>query len=1746
MNNIANYQIIDTLYKSEKTSVFLASNEENDQFVLKTTTSSYPTPEELKRFEREFKISQDLEMSGIPKALSLIPQGNSLAIIQEYIAAPTLGNVIKTQKLSIKQVLKIAIHLASILENVHKKNVIHKDLNCNNILLNPTTYEPTIIDFDIATQLSTEKTDISNVNQLQGTLPYISPEQTGRMNRSVDYRTDLYSFGIVLYEILIGRVPFEGKEQMEIIHAHIALKPKAPHLLNPEIPEFLSQIILKLLSKNAEDRYQSAKGLKSDLSDCLAHLDDNTVELALGKADYSDKFQLSQKLYGREQERAQLLAAFDNTCAEGNAQLVLIKGYSGIGKSVLIQEIQKPITEKNGYYIKGKFEQFQRNIPYFAIIQAFDVLIDQILTEPQQKLQSWKNNLLNALEGNGQVMIDVIPKLELIIGKQAPVEKLPATETQNRFNYTFENFIKVFTQKEHPIMLVIDDLQWADNASLQLLELFLQNAQDQYLFIVGSYRDNEVDEAHPLTATLKEISKYSDIQSIALKNLGVRHIQSIVADTLKTGVETTQNLAQLILDKTEGNPFFVNQFLTSLHEDKLLFFDQTKYLWQWDDDKIRSQNMTDNVVELLVKKIEKLPEKTIDLLKIAAAFNNQFDKEALLAFYPKSSLEKIEGALELALKEQLILSNAKGYKFQHDRIQQASYSLIADEDIAQVHLNIGKTLLDNTPEELIEQELFTIVNQLNKAQALVTAPEAIDKLRQLNLRAGQKAHNATAYDSALTYLMFAYKLLPTNHWDTLYDFTFSLHKELIEVEYLNGNFEEVETYTQSTLQNARTSIEKADIYNTLIIQATLQAKYGDAIEAGKKALKLLGVDIPADADLEAAIGAGFGAVAQHLGDRQVLGIVDAPDASAPEDILSAKILSNMASPAYLSNPNLWTFIIVHATALGLEKGNVPELSTIYSSYGILCGVVFGDYATGYAYGELAYKLSEKYNNLRQKCNSCFVLGSFLIYPVKSAQHIMPVLKEGEQIGFQSGELQFATYNTMIAPNVSFIRGDDIPTFLEHSEASLHISLKYQNNFATDIILPMYGLANALSDNVYHPPSNLPYEFDSILELTTKNQTFVSMYMNHLYKAITHLVMNETDAAITRVNEGLSLLPYNVGNAQYMSTQFYYPLIQLQLVKQTPEKKEEVFEQIKPFTDKLEVLSKLNPADFHNKNLLIKAEIAQIEGNVLEAMDYYEEAINQGQTQGLTFENALTAQMTALFYEGINKHHIAQVYWQQSHQAYNIWGASKKVAQLEQKYSYLLQGNISYQNKHTTKTVITTTGKSGNISKKLNFDTILKASQTLSQEVVLSSLLEKMMGTLIENSGAQRGFLFLYKQAQPYLEAALDVSTQSITTLQSIPLEDVNNQEVILSDEIVNYVIRTKETLVLNNASNEGQFTHLQYISTSQTKSLLCMPLLKTGNIVGILYLENNLSTGAFTSQHLEVLNILSSQMAISVENAFLYENLEDKVKERTQQLNIAYQQIKQKNDDITASINYGQRIQAAILPNNERIKNELEDCFILFKPRDIVSGDFYWFNKKDDKIIIAAIDCTGHGVPGAFMSMIGNALLSEIVSVKNIVTPSQILTQLDKGIQSLLKQDKTKNRDGMDLALCVWDQPNKVLTFAGAKNPLVYIQENTIHVIKGNKFSIGGEVRKVEATFEQHSIKIDKPTYCYIASDGYQDQFGGKEDKKFMKKRLKNLLLDIHTQDMGTQKDILDQTFTEWTGEKHQTDDVLVIGFRVA
>jgi serine/threonine protein kinase len=707
MLKLDGYQILTSIYESANSIIYRGIRQQDNQAViLKMLKEDYPTPSELTRYKQEYEITRNLDTDGVVKAYGLEHYQRTLVIILEDFGASSLKQLMSVGTKAImplQDFLNIAIAVVEILDNIHAANIIHKDINPANIVLNPVSRIVKIIDFGISTVLNRENPTLRNPNVLEGTLAYMSPEQTGRMNRSLDYRTDFYSLGVTFYELLTGQLPFETSEPLELVHCHIAKPPVPPHLLSKgvgEIPKAVSDIVMKLMAKTAEERYQSAFGIKADLEECLNQLHQHNVisVFPLARRDISDKFQIPQKLYGREREIDALLSAFERVTSD-KSELMLIAGYSGIGKSALVQELYKPITQKRGYFISGKFDQYQRNIPYSAVVSAFQELVKQLLTESEEQLQEWREKLLAALGINAQVVIDVIPEIEVIIGKQPAVPELGSTEAQNRFNFVFQNFIKVFTNPGHPLALFLDDLQWADGASLKLMQL-LMTASYPGLFLIGAYRDNEVSLAHPLMLTFNEITKNgANIERICLSNLDLSTIINFIADTLNCSKESANPLAKLVLFKTGGNPFFMNEFLKSLYTERLLEFDFHSHKWQWDLEQIQAQDFTDNVVELMGLKIQKLPENTQQLLKLAACIGNQFDLKMLATSCEKSLRETVND-LHAAVAESLVMSlgnrddlelaliqqespnsplpttpyQLPGYKFIHDRIQQAAYS----------------------------------------------------------------------------------------------------------------------------------------------------------------------------------------------------------------------------------------------------------------------------------------------------------------------------------------------------------------------------------------------------------------------------------------------------------------------------------------------------------------------------------------------------------------------------------------------------------------------------------------------------------------------------------------------------------------------------------------------------------------------------------------------------------------------------------------------------------------------------------------------------------------------------------------------------------------------------------------------------------------------------------------------------------------------------------------------------------------
>ncbi len=1018
------YRIVEQIYAGTRTLVYRAIRESDSYpVVIKLLRSEYPNFNELVQFRNQYTIAKNLDSPGIVRPLSLEIHRNGYALIVEDFGGISLNSYVasfagreqKTPgKLPIAEFLAIAIQIVSILDFLIRHRVIHKDIKPANILINPTSKQVKLIDFSIASLLPRETQTLTSPNILEGTLAYLSPEQTGRMNRGIDYRSDFYSLGVTCFELLTGQLPFSSEDAMELVHCHIAKLPPSVHSINPDIPPIISEIVNKLMAKNAEDRYQSALGLKHDLQTCLYQLKETgKIEgFELGKRDLCDRFLIPEKLYGRQTEVETLLTAFDRISSAAT-ELMLVAGFSGIGKTAVVNEVHKPIVRQRGYFIKGKFDQFQRNIPFSAFVQAFRDLMGQLLTENDAQIKEWQQKIILALGDQGQVIIEVIPELERIIGKQPPVPELSGTSAQNRFNLLFQKFIQVFTTKEHPLVIFLDDLQWADSASLKLMQLLMSETDTRYLLLIGAYRDNEVSPAHPLILTLGEIQKAdATINTINLAPLNQTDLNHLIADTLSCSSELALPLTELVDLKTKGNPFFATQFLKSLHEDGFITFNFEAGYWQCDIAKVRELSLTDDVVEFMAIQLEKLPEVTQEVLKLAACIGNQFDLGTLSIVQEKPQTETAAD-LWKALQEGLIIPVSEiykffqdgdgeassqlpitdyqlpSYKFLHDRVQQAAYSLIPEERKKFTHLQIGRLLLIHTPEKEREEKIFEIVNQLNYGVEFIPATAEKEELAQLNLIAAHKAKISTAYGAACSYATVGAKLLAADSWDTQYELTLALFREWAEVEYLNGDFERSQQLIRQVIDKAKLPLEKAEIHNLLILQYTTLNKFAEAIQAGREGLRLLGIEFT-ETDFRLAIQREMELIKENLAGREIADLAEEPEISSPEKKVAVKLLANIQAPGYFYNMDVWALANVKCTNLLIEYGNCTEAPFGYTHYGIFNNIELEDYQTGYDFGCLGMKLLDRFNDLAQKCQVYMEFSYYIntwVKPAKLTQDI---------------------------------------------------------------------------------------------------------------------------------------------------------------------------------------------------------------------------------------------------------------------------------------------------------------------------------------------------------------------------------------------------------------------------------------------------------------------------------------------------------------------------------------------------------------------------------------------------------------------------------------------------------------------------------------------------------------------------------------------------------------------------------------
>ncbi|MEG5162966.1 AAA family ATPase [Microcoleus sp. AT3-A2] len=1497
------------LYESTNSLVYRAIREADHQpLILKLLKESYPTPQELLRYRTEYRITRELKEAGVVQVYDLQKYQNSLVIFVEDFGGESLKILIQQRKFSLKEFLQIAIAATETLGQIHSANIIHKDINPSNIVFNPTTGQLKIIDFGISTQLTREMPTLKNPNVLEGTLAYISPEQTGRMNRSIDYRTDFYSLGVTFYELLTGKLPFETEDALEIVHCHIARQPLPPHEIKPEIPLIVSQIVSKLMAKNAENRYQTALGLKQDLEMCLVQLQetDSIEEFDLGTLDLTDHFLIPEKLYGRETEVDNLLAAFERV-RNASAEMMLVAGFSGIGKTAVVNEVHKPIARQRGYFIKGKYDQFQRNIPFSAFVQAFRELMGQLLSESDAQLHRWKNLILTAVGESGQVLIDVIPELEHIIGAQSPALELSGSAAQNRFNLLMQKFVQVFTQAEHPLVMFLDDLQWADSASLKLLQLLMEDTG--HLLVLGAYRDNEVSPAHPFMLTVDEIVKSgATVNTITLQPLSLGDLNQLVAETLICDLSFAGPLTELVYQKTKGNPFFSTQFLKALHEDGQIIFNPpqsplskggSKGGWQCDINQVKFADASD-VVEFMAAQLQKLPAITQDALKLAACIGAQFDLETL-AIVSEELPEETESALWKALQEGLILVISEGYnfiqsdsqspnqsvanptyKFLHDRVQQAAYSLIPDDQKQATHLKIGQLLLQSSSDIETEEKIFDIVGHLNQGIELIDQLSEHSALAQLNLEAGRKARNSTAYAAANIYLQTGIELLTPQCWQTQYELALNLYVAAAEIAYLNGDFDGMEQIAALVVQEAQTILDRVKIYEIKIAAQTAQSKVLETIAVAREALLQLGIELPAEPD-EAKIGKALQALAALLGHRKIEELVDLPVMTNPQTQAAMQLSGMLFPPIFQGMPGLLPLLSSTMVSLSLSFGNAPASTVGYAMHGMVFCAFLQEVETGYGFGQLALSLLDRLNVPEFKSTVLLLFGGWIQHRQESLLATIPTLKEGYRLGMETGDFVDAGYNIYICFYTYLFAGVELDTW-EPEIASYRAVMAQLKQYSARIYLDMIQqTVQNLRETRIRPDLLIGSAYDETVMIPKHYQDneFTAIACACIFKLLLAYCYGNYTAALDHISQVKQYLMGVSGSAFVPIFHFYAALTHLALFRAQPAiEQTEILALVETHQSTLQQWAQNAPMNYLHKWYLVEAEQQRVLGNKAEAIEMYDRAIEGAKENKYVNDEALANELAAKFYSEWGKTKVAQSYIFEAYYCYVEWGATAKVTDLETRYPQLFAVTQPGRKNTQTTVAMTTTG-SGN---HLDISAVMKASHAISGEIMLDKLLSSLMKILIENAGAQRGYLILLSQGQLLIEAEGAINSEQVTVLQSIPVEDCQE----LSSAIVNYVSRTQESVVLDDAARSGQFTNDRHIRKYQPKSILCVPLINQSQIISIVYLENNLTAGAFTPERVEILKVLSGQAAISIQNSKLYTEVRQN-ESRLAQLNKAYE-----------------------------------------------------------------------------------------------------------------------------------------------------------------------------------------------------------------------------------------------------------------
>jgi PAS domain S-box-containing protein len=1431
--------------------------------LLLAPAATRPAPATLKKIEHEYSLRDELDSAWAVRPLALSEQRGRTTLVLDDPGGETLDRFL-AGPMEITQFLCLAADLAAALGELHKRELIHKDVKPSNILLNPATGQLRLMGFGIASHLPRERQAPEPPEFIAGTLAYMAPEQTGRMNRSIDSRSDLYSLGVTLYEMLTGTLPFAASDPMELVHCHIARQPTAPRARSKDIPEPVSAIIMKLLAKTAEERYQTAVGVESDLRRCLVEWETQhrIVEFPIGEQDMPDRLLIPEKLYGRESEINTLLAAFDRVVALGKPELVLVSGYSGIGKSSVVNELHKPLVPPRGLFASGKFDQYQRDIPYATIAQAFQSLIRRLLGKSEADLAPWRDMLREALGSNGRLIIDIVPELELIIGAQPRVADLPPQDARRRFQLVFRRFISVFAQPSHPLALFLDDLQWLDAATLDLVEDLLTQSDVRYFILIGAYRDNEVDSSHPLMRKLEAArSAGAAIQEIKLAPLDQEYVTQLLVDALHTQPKHATPLAQLVHEKTAGNPFFVIQFLRVLVEENLLAFAHDTAQWSWDLNRIRAKGYTDNVVELMVGRLGRLRVDTQNAVQQLACLGNTAAVSTLSLVYGTTEAD-IHSVLEEAVRAELVELQNNSYRFIHDRIQEAAYSLVPESLRPEAHLRIGRLLAAHTPPEKREESIFEIANQLNRGATLITSLEERERLAEFNLIAGKRAKAATAYAPALTYLASGATALDEDAWERCYSLLFAIEINRAECEFLTGDLTAAEARLATLSQRAANLVDKAATACLRTAVYTTLYRSDRAVEICLEYLREAGIAWSAHPTGE-EVREEFDRLWRQLGSRPIEQLFDLPLMSDPNSRAMMEVLSELVAPAYFTDANLWDLALLRMANLSIEDGNCDGSCYAYAFINMVVGARFGEYQAGFRFGQLSLALVEKKGLDRFKARSFYGCGVVVTPWIRHVREGVPLLRRSLETALETGDQTYRAYGYSSLVSNFLASGAPLEDVQREAESGLKFAQKVHFGLVADVLIgqlsfirTIRGLTPVFGSFCEDGFDEAPFE-QHLEGLLWPNSWYWIRKLQARFYAGDY---REAVAAAAKAQPLLYTMAAFFEEAEY---HFFGALARAAACDSaTPEERGKHFDALAEHHKRLVQWAENCPDNFENRAALVGAEIARLEGRTLAAETLYEQAIRSAQASGFINNEALANELAASFYAARGFDKIANTYLKDARYGYLRWGADGKVRQLDEQYPQLSQD----------KPVVSSTSMIAASVEHLDLATVIKVSQAVSGEMVLEKLIDRLMRAAIEHAGAERGVLIVPRGD------ALQIEAEAITGGEDVivHLRDGTHSAATLPDSLVRCAMRTQDTVILEDASRQNPFSADPYIAQRRARSILCLPLINQGKLIGILYLENNLAPQVFTADRVTVLKVLASQAAISLENTRLYRDLEDR------------------------------------------------------------------------------------------------------------------------------------------------------------------------------------------------------------------------------------------------------------------------------